>query len=194
LRKTEELIKKNVELLRIVDNLPLYEINKDIANTIKADKISDRAKIASLYKSIRIHVEKNLNKSPYLVSIAQKVEDIITHLRERQRSVESALKELTANAEEIAKAEEEQKNSGMNREEFSYFWILRRYGVKEPENKAIEIQNVVSERKHWLFNENVERELRKELYKLLLDYSGDVVKLVNELLGIDKIMRGEKNE
>ncbi len=194
MRKTEELIKKNVELLRIVDNLPLYEINKDIANTIKADKISDRAKIASLYKSIRIHVEKNLNKSPYLVSIAQKVEDIITHLRERQRSVESALKELTANAEEIAKAEEEQKNSGMNREEFSYFWILRRYGVKEPENKAIEIQNVVSERKHWLFNENVERELRKELYKLLLDYSGDVVKLVNELLGIDKIMRGEKNE
>jgi len=109
LRKTEELIKENVELLHIADSLPLYEINKDIANTIKTDRISERVKIASLYRSIKLHVERNKKGSPYLVSIAQRVEEIITQLRERQRSVESALNELTMIAEEIAKAEEEQK-------------------------------------------------------------------------------------
>ena len=193
LKKTENLIKENVELLHIADNLPLYEINEDIARTIKADKISQRVKIASLYKSIKVHIENKRKESPYLVSIAEKIEEIISQLRERQRSVESALEELTRIAEDIAKAEEEQKKSGLNKEEFSYFWILRRHGVKNPEEISKGISNIIAKKEHWIFNENVERELRKELYKKLLgySYSGDVVKLVNELLDIDRIIRGE---
>ncbi|GAG90836.1 unnamed protein product [marine sediment metagenome] len=41
LRKTEKLIKESVELRSIVDSLPIYEINKDIASLIKADKLSE---------------------------------------------------------------------------------------------------------------------------------------------------------
>jgi len=165
----------------------------DIARTIKADKISQRVKIASLYKSIKVHIENKRKESPYLVSIAEKIEEIISQLRERQRSVESALEELTRIAEDIAKAEEEQKKSGLNKEEFSYFWILRRHGVKNPEEISKGISNIIAKKEHWIFNENVERELRKKLYKKLLgySYSGDVVKLVNELLDIDRIIRGE---
>jgi len=192
LKKTEDLIKRNVELSHIADTLPLYEINKDIASTIKADKVSQRVKIASLYKSIKIHIEDRKKDSPYLVSIAEKVEEIILQLRERQRSVESALEELTKIAGDIAEAGKEQSKSGLSKEEFSYFWILRRHGVKDPENVSKKIREIISKRKHWIFDDNVERELRKEIYKVLLDYSNDIVKLVNELLGIDKIMRSEK--
>jgi len=194
LRKTEDLIKKNVELLYIADSLPIYEINKDIADTIKADKISERVKVASLYRSIKIHIEEKKTESPYLISIAEKVERIVSQLRERQRSVESALKELTNIAEEIAEAEEEQKKSGLNKEEFSYFWILQKHGVKDPENKSKSIRKLFAEKKHWMFNKNIERELRINLYKLLLPYNGDLVNLVNHLLAIDKTMRGEANE
>ncbi len=191
LKKTEDLIKENVELLHIADNLPLYEINEDIASTIKADKVTQRVKVASLYRSIKIHIENRRKESPYLVSIAEKVEEIISQLRERQRSVESALEELTKIAEDIAKAEEEQNKSGLGKEEFSYFWILKRHGIENPENVSKKICEIISKGEHWIFNENVERELRKEIYKVLLDYNGDIVELVNELLGIDKIMRSE---
>lgn len=190
LRKTESLIKENVELSDITDNLPLYEINKDIADTVKADKISERVKIASLYRSIKIYVDKRRRESPYLISIAERVEHIISQLRERQRSVESTLEELTNIANEIAEAGEEQKKSGLNKEEFSYFWILRRHGVGNPDEKSKEIQKLIGKKTHWIFNENIERELRRELYKELLNYQGDVVKLVNEILGVDKIIRG----
>ena len=194
LKKTENLIKENVELLHIIDNLPLYEINEDIARTIKADKISQRVKIASLYKSIKVHIENKRKESPYLVSIAERVEEIISQLREKQRSVESALEELAKAAEDIAKAEKEQKSSGLNKQEFSYFWVLKKAGVKEPEKISKEISDIIAKKEHWIFNENVERELRIELYKKLLDYNGDVVKVVNELLGIDKAMKEGRYE
>ncbi|MBW9221497.1 HsdR family type I site-specific deoxyribonuclease [Methanothermococcus sp. SCGC AD-155-C09] len=194
LKKTEELIKKNVELSNIVDSLPLYEINEGIASTIKADNVSQRVKVANLYRSINIYIEKRRKDSPYLVSIVEKVEEIISHLRERQRSVESALEELTKIAEDIVKAEEEQLKSGLSKEEFSYFWILRRYGVENKEMSK-KIYEIISKRKHWILNENEERELRKDLYKVLQKelcklQLNNVVKLVNELLEIDKIIRG----
>jgi len=194
LKKTEWLIKENVELLYITDSLPLYELSKDIADTLKADKISERVKIASLYRSIKIHIEKKKKESPYLISIAERVEQIISQLQERQRSVEFTLKELTQAVEDIVEAEEEQKKSGLSKQEFSYFWVLRKYGVSDPEGKSKKIQKLIAEKEHWAFNENIERELRIEIYKELLTYTGDSVKLVDELLGIDKIMRGETDE
>ncbi len=188
LKKTEELIKENVKLSNLIDDLPIYEINKDIANTIKADKISERVKIANLYRSIKIHIENKRKESPYLLSIAEKVEEIISQLRERHRSVESTLEELIKVAEEIPKAEDEQKSSGLSKEEFSYFWILKRHGVKNAESIAKSICKIIAEKDHWMFNENAERELRTELYKVLLNYQGNVVKLVNELLDMAKII------
>jgi len=144
LKKTENLIKENVELFTVEDNLPLYRINKGIANTIKADNLSEKVKIASLYRCIKIHIA-NKKKSPYLVSIGEKVEEIILQLRERQRSVESALKELTKAAEEMARAEEEQNKSGLSKEEFSYLWILKRHGIGG-EGVSRKIHEIISER------------------------------------------------
>ncbi|MGC8979626.1 type I restriction endonuclease subunit R [Caldisericum sp.] len=188
LKKTEELIKENVKLSNLIDDFPIYEINKDIANTIKADNVSERVKVANLYRSIRIHIDNKLKENPYLLSIAEKVEEIISQLREKHRSVESTLEELIKVAEEIPKAEDEQKSSGLSKEEFSYFWILKRHGVKNAESIAKSICKIIAEKDHWMFNENAERELRTELYKVLLNYQGNVVKLVNELLDMAKII------
>lgn len=47
LKKTERLIREEVELKNIVNSLLIYEINKDIANLVKADRISERVKIVT---------------------------------------------------------------------------------------------------------------------------------------------------
>ncbi len=197
LKKTENLIRENVELSEIVDNLPLYEISENIADIIKADKLPERVKVMSLYKSMKKHIENRKKENPYLVSIAAKIEKIISQLMERQRSVESALNELVKLAEEMAKAEKEQKKSGMSKEEFSYFWILRRYGIKDADKISKDVSRIISQREHWIFNENIEMDLRRELYGTLLNYKhkdDEIVGLVNELLNIDRIMKEGNDE
>jgi type I restriction enzyme R subunit len=161
------LIKGSVELKNITDSLPVYEINKDIANLVKADKLSERVKIANLRRSLVIYIDENKERQPFLISISEKIEEIIDQLRERQRSVESALCDLAKLAEEIAASKEEQEKSGLSKEEFCIFWILRSYGVDNPEVMAKRTYEEMKKQKEWFCNEKIERRLRMSLYKLL---------------------------
>jgi len=167
LKKTEKLIKESVELRSIVDSLPIYEINKDIASLIKADKLSERVKVANLHRSLVTYIEQNKEKQPFLLSLSGEVGEIIKQLRERQRSIESALNELTRLAEEIANSREEQEKSGLSKEEFSIFRVLRGYKVDKPAEMAREMYRELEKRSEWFYSEDAEREIRKELYKLL---------------------------
>lgn len=119
------------------------------------------------------------------------MEEVIKRLEERQISIEKALKELINISEDIARAEEEQKNSGLSKEEFSYFWMLREK-VQNPKELAKDIAEIFAKEEHWIFNKEDERELRVELYKKVLKQIRDIEEaseLVEELLNIDRIMR-----
>jgi len=116
---------------------------------------------------------------------------VIKRLEERQISIEKALKELINISEDIARAEEEQKNSGLSKEEFSYFWVLREK-VQNPKEIAKDIAEIFAKKKHWIFNKEDEREPWVELYKKVLKQIRDIEEaseLVEELLNIDRIMR-----
>ncbi|MBE0516998.1 MAG: HsdR family type I site-specific deoxyribonuclease [Methanophagales archaeon] len=200
LKKTEELIKESVELKNIADSLPVYEINRDIANLVKADKLSERVKISNLHRSLVIYIDKNKESQPFLISISEKVEEIINQLRERQRSVESALGDLGKLAEEIAASKEEQETSGLSKEEFSIFWILRSYGVDNPEVMAKRIYRGIENHREWLYNEKIERGLRMSLYRLLQPRKAEAVEeatpyitrklseMVNNILKMHRIL------
>lgn len=200
LKKTEELIKESVGLKNIADSLPVYEINKDIANLVQADKLSERVKISNLHRSLVIYIDENKESQPFLISISEKVEETINQLRERQRSVESALSDLGKLAEEIAASKEEQETSGLSKEEFSIFWILRSYGVDNPEVMAKRIYRGIENHREWLYNEKIERGLRMSLYRLLQPRKAEAVEeatpyitrklseMVNNILKMHRIL------
>lgn len=200
LKKTEELIKGSVELKNITDSLPVYEINKDIANLVRADKLSERVKIANLRRSLVIYIDENKERQPFLISISEKIEEIIDQLRERQRSVESALGDLAKLAEEIDASKEEQEKSGLSKEEFSIFWILRSYGVDNPEVMTKRIYEGMEKQEEWFYNEKIERRLRMSLYRLLQPRKAEAIEqapfyvtrklseMVNNILKMHRIL------
>lgn len=200
LNKTEELIKGSVELKNIADSLPVYEINRDIANLVKADKLSERVKIVNLRRSLVIYIDKHKKRQPFLVSISEKIEEVISQLRERQRSVESTLDDLAKLAEEISASKEEQEESGLSKEEFSIFWILRSYGMDNPEAMAKRIYDGMEKQKEWFYNEKIERGLRMSLYRLLQPRKAETIEqaplyvtrklsqMVNNILKMHRIL------
>jgi len=147
-----------------------------------------------------IYIDKNKESQPFLISISEKVEEIINQLRERQRSVESALSDLAQLAEEMAASKEEQEKSGLSKEEFSIFWILRSYGMDNPEEIARRVYRGIEKHREWLYNEKIERGLRMSLYRLLQPRKAEAVEeatpyitrklteMVNNLLKMHRIL------
>ena len=167
LRKTDALIRKHVEAAPVVDTLPLYPINRDIANVVKADNVSDRVKVTNLYRSLIVHIEQYQQEQPYLISIGERVEVVIQRLRDRQISVEAVLEQLGDLAEEAVTAEAQQAESDLTRGEFALYWVLKGQGVVGPETAAQTAHRVLAEHPGWPYNAGLERKVRLELYKAL---------------------------
>jgi type I restriction enzyme R subunit len=167
LRKTDSLIREHVHVEPIVHTLPLYRIDRDIAKVVEADNVTDRVKVANLYRSILVHIEENQERQPYLISIGERVEGIIQQLRERQISVQAALEEMTGLAEQVVAAQDEQERSELSESQFALFWVLRGQGVPQAEEVAIEANAVLAAHSGWPYNDDVQRDARLQLYKVL---------------------------
>jgi len=191
LKKTDSLIREHVKAYEVGDTLPLYPINRDIANVIQADDVSDRVRVINLYRSIIIHISAHRADQPYLISIGQRVEDVMQRLKDRQISVQIALQELTDRTEEIAESSDEQERSGLPPRIYALFHVLRRHGLEAPKNAAEEIEEVLSEQPNWPYDSDLERRVRFELYKRLYTRGTDLElkPIVEDLLHMYRMTR-----
>ncbi len=167
LRKTDALIREKVKVISLVDTLPLYPINRDIANVVKSDHVSDRVRVTNLYRSLMVHIEQHQHEQPYLISIGERVEAVIQRLQDRQISVQGALEQLGTLAEEAVTAEAQQAESDLTSGEFALYWVLKGQGVASPDTTARAVHRILAEHPGWPYNAGLERKVRLELYKVL---------------------------
>jgi len=165
--KTDTLIRQNVTVEGQPATLPLYPINRNLANVIQADHVSERVKVTNLYRSLVIHIEEHQEEQPYLISIGEQVEAIIRRLHERQISVQAALQQLQAKSSQVMAVQEEQATSDLTPGEFAVFCVLRGYKVLEPHKTAQAVQKILDARPNWPYNAKLESTVRLELYKLI---------------------------
>jgi type I restriction enzyme R subunit len=201
LAKTDALIRKHVKAEGGPADLPLYPINRNLANVIQADHVTERVKVTNLYRSLMVHLEEHQNEQPYLISIGAQVEDIIRRLHERQISVQTALEQLQAQASQASAAHEEQTASGLAGGEFAVFWVLKGQGVLGPDKAAQAVQKVLDAHPTWPYNARLEAVVRRELYKVIelpakaaADRAedgppvGGLVEVVNNVLRMHKML------
>jgi len=167
LRKTDALIRENVEASQVVDTLPLYPINRDIANVVRSDHLSDRVRVTNLYRSLIVYIEQHQHEQPYLISIGEQVEGVIQRLRDRQISVQATLEQLSNLAEEAVTARAQQAESDLSSGEFALYWVLKGQGVASPEAAARAVHRILAEHPGWPYNADLERKVRLESYKVL---------------------------
>lgn len=166
LQKTDALIRKYVEVDGIAD-LPLYPIDRHIANVVRDDDVTDRVKVTNLYRSLTVYIEAHAAEQPYLISLAERVEQVIQRLHDQQVSVQAALYELSSLAESTVAAQQEQAESDMDAGKYALYWVLRGQGIAEPEAVADEVERVLADRRGWQTNDRQESAARLRIYAIL---------------------------
>jgi type I restriction enzyme R subunit len=175
LKKTEKLIKEHVEVSPVVSPLPLYPINKNIADVIKADNISEQVKVINLQRSLITHIQDNMDEQPFLVTIGEEVERVIEQLRQRQITAETALAELRKKAEQVANSQEEQAESNLDNLAFSLRMVLRASEIAQnmdgsADTLSTELSQYLKENEGWRFNGQLKSKVRLEIYRRLMPF------------------------
>jgi len=189
-RKIVRLVQKHTKTGRIKPALEVYKIDAETLRKIEESQATDTEKIFNLLKSIRKFIGEEGERSPYLISIGEKAEIIAKAYEEGQKRTKELLEELKELIQEINAAREEQKAKNMTSEVFTVYWLLKNKGIKDSERKANQMKEVFERFPSWKWSEAQEREVRTELYKMLLKAGKEHPKDVSaEAKRILKILR-----
>jgi type I restriction enzyme R subunit len=199
LNKTEALIRERIEAGPVAEPLPLYPINRNLADVIEHDEIPERVKVINLQRSIITHVQEHLDEAPYLLSIGEEVEQIIEQLRQKQISARTALETLETKAQQIVTTDEERAASPLDNLAFALRTTVRAARalatLEEADGDALaqDLAAYLKEHAGWRHNPKIEQAVRMYVYKKLLPYvpkpfkPDAVTSIVNDVLKMHRI-------
>ena len=187
-RKTEVLVRERIESYGLRNVLNIVKIDENTLKAIKERGTSDNTKIINLINNINKTVSEDGEFKPYLKSIGERAEAIREAYDDRQVTTQVALKNIEDLVEEINEARKKQKETRFDINTFTIFWTLKQEKIKDVEIHAQAINSVFLRFPN--YNHNVEemRQLKAELYKLLLPVAGKdgMIALVERLLKISR--------
>lgn len=184
-KKVEDLVKNSVRQSDIKFGFDVYEINQHTIEEIDKRNISDVEKVFNISKSIKHLVEKEKFNSPYVKSIGERAEEVVKLYKERQITTQKTLEELKRLVEDISRAETERKAKNIDEEEFTIYWILKQYGIENPDFISNKIKKALEEFPHWKISQEQERNVKNKILSTItkLGISADkAINVVNKIL------------
>jgi type I restriction enzyme R subunit len=166
--KTEMLVRENAGAHGLDELSKTVEFDEMALKALKDEKGSDNGKVINLVKSLEASAGERGAKEPYLISIAERAENIMTALEDRQISTGEAMARIESLMEEKLKAEKARKESGLDPDTFEIFWFLQHEQIPNATMLANEIRAVYARFPNFASNADEQRQLKAEIYKSLL--------------------------
>ncbi len=171
LRKTAEIVQKHTHTSGIGEtHSPYYSLDSNALTALMAQDKPEIVKVFNLLKEFYRLVQEKGVKSPYLIPIGERAELIRSYFEEKLISAKKALEDLEQLIAKLKEAESESKKSGLSDKAFGLEWFLRINEI-EPDiarKVAERMDEAFKNYPHWSTNLAQEREIRKQLYKILL--------------------------
>ncbi|MBI3616570.1 MAG: HsdR family type I site-specific deoxyribonuclease [Candidatus Omnitrophica bacterium] len=183
LRKTAKLVQEQTYFGEIKPPTPVYALDEQTLEKIAGGDKPDTVKVFNLLKALYEHIKRLAHEQPWLISIGDRAELIAQAFEERQKTTQEALAELEALIKELREAEQQRNRTDLSPEAFAVLWYLKKEGLSDSDGVARAVDVAFVTYPHWRSSSPQERELRKALYKALID-SGvdDVVDLATGVL------------
>jgi type I restriction enzyme R subunit len=196
--KTSALVRKNVVSNGLKTTLKMYEINEKTLEALKRSMQSDHSKVINLAKSLSIHINEALDAEPYLIPIGDRIKSIMEQYDSRQIETKKALEELEEIVKEVTKARKEMAEMGMNINQFTIYWTLKRNGIALERAAKLTpvVDELVANHSDWGYDSKELVNLKIGLYKALrTDVDKDrLVKVVDQIIRLERNHDGETVE
>jgi type I restriction enzyme R subunit len=183
LRKTAKLVQEHTESGSIDDPSKFHALNAQALEALAQGNQPDTVKVFNLLKALAALVNSQGSGQPYLISIGDRAEEIARAFEDRQMSSQQALDALDRLIQQIKEAEKERAATDLSPEAFAVFYVLKADGIKEPLGVARKVEEAFGEYPHWQVSERQEQDVRRALYKALIDAGVEaVVEIAGKLM------------
>jgi type I restriction enzyme R subunit len=168
MKKTEELVKRSAIGTGLESVMKPVRIDENTLKALKSSDSGEPPKVINLGRSLLATIKDEGEQQPFLIPISERTEAILEAYDDRQLSTQSALEQLARLMEEYLEAKREREKTGFDINTFTLFWVLKQAGAADPGELAPKAEAVI--RKYPNYRDNVaeERQLKAELYKLVL--------------------------
>ncbi|WP_029215058.1 HsdR family type I site-specific deoxyribonuclease [Kallotenue papyrolyticum] len=186
LRKTAEIVQKHTATQAVHEPAATYEIGAGALLALIQETTPETVKVFNLLKELHRLVEARGGGQPHLIPIGERAEAIRRAFEERQLTSRQALAELETLVQNLREAEEQRRQSTLSPEAFAVAWWLRvqkRLDAGRADELATAMEPAFRQFPYWATSSSQERELRKALYKALIDADiKEVVAWTDEML------------
>ncbi len=187
-KKTEQLVREKAETFGLETTTPTVKIDETTLKALKDSKSSSNIKVINLINSIIKTATDEGDDSPYLKPIGERAEAIQEAFDNRQVTALDALRKVEALIREVLEARKQQEETGFDINTFTIYWLLKQEDVKWFEKLAPIVNNAFLRFPNFRDNVAELRQLKAELYKLLLPVVGKdlMLGIVEKLLKLDR--------
>jgi type I restriction enzyme R subunit len=187
-KKTEQLVREKVTTYGLETTTPTVKIDETTLKALKDSKATTNIKVINLINSIIKTATYEGDESPYLKPIGERAEAIQEAFDNRQVTALDALRKVEALIKEVLEARRQQEETGFDINTFTIYWLLKQENVKWFEKLAPIVNNAFLRFPNFKDNIAELRQLKAELYKLLLPAVGKDIMLgiVEKLLRLDR--------
>lgn len=187
-KKTEKLVREKVTTYGLETTTPAVKIDETTLKALKDSKATTNIKVINLINSIIKTATDEGDESPYLKPIGERAEAIQEAFDNRQVTALDALRKVEALINEVLEARKQQEETGFDINTFTIYWLLKQEDVKWFEKLASIVNNAFVRFPNFKDNIAELRQLKAELYKLLLPVVGKdlMLGIVEKLLRLDR--------
>lgn len=183
LRKTARLVQAYTQAGEVQEPTAVHTLGEAALAQIAASNKSDTVKVFNLLKVLHDLVHGKAHEQPWLISIGDRAEAIARAFEQRQQTTQDALAALEELVRDLREAEHRRDETGLAPEAFAVLWYLKKEDVAQAEEVARRAAAAFEAHPHWQASDHQEQEVRKALYKALIDTGADgVVELANGVL------------
>jgi type I restriction enzyme, R subunit len=169
LRKTAKLVQAHTQSGAIEDPTKFHALNAKALEAIASQKQSETVKVFNLLKALANLVNAKAGGEPYLISIGDRAQEIAEAFESRQMTTQQALDLLEKLIAELKGAEKDRDATGLSPEAFAVFYVLKTDGVGDPLKAAQAVEAAFQRYPHWQTSEHQEQDVRRSIYKALID-------------------------